>query len=68
MVVIGARGVAGGACVDIGEACCDAPYDSGVWRLKYQFVCSCAGDIAPGWRRVSTANISHPRSPRRPET
>jgi hypothetical protein len=25
MVVIGAKGVAGGACVDIGEACCDAP-------------------------------------------
>jgi hypothetical protein len=37
-------------------------------RLKYQFVCSCDGVIAPGWSRVSTANISQPRSPRSPET
>jgi hypothetical protein len=41
---------------------------SGPGFLKYQFVCSWLGVIAPGCSRVSTENISHPRSPSRPET
>jgi hypothetical protein len=45
-----------------------APLPADAWRLKYQFVCSCDGTIAFGWSRVSTPNISQPRSPRSPDT
>jgi hypothetical protein len=65
----GAAGGAGAAGAAIAAVPIEAPAGrSGPCRLKYQFVWTCAGVIAFGWSRVSTANISQPRSPNSPET